>query len=214
MSTSEFTDRLLQGLHLAAEAPEGRRLVDYFEGKGDPVPYAGSRFETYRPSDPGAIEPADLLAVTFLSIQITLKRGLTPAAILRLDRDRATISELLQQIPTGRPLGDLSSDEFETHLGSDSPATRLYELLRGLGLGRVTTYKLLARKRPELLPIRDSVMESVVGKSKPWWKPWWEAMQDPAVLAAIDSLKSDAGSHAKDLSRLRVADIALWMSHH
>src|SRR5690606_35761037 len=129
-ATAEFTSRLLGALREAASAPVGRRLRDYFEADGEAVPFAGARFETYRPSDPFGIEPADLIAVTFLSIQITLNRGPTPDSVLRIERDRDEISRLLTDIPVDVPLERLTERGFAQHLGDESSAAQLYGRLR------------------------------------------------------------------------------------
>lgn len=208
-----FASRLLQGLESALAAPTGRKLTDYLaDAESGPV-FAGARFDTYAPSDPGRIEPSDVVALSFLSITIGIGSTLTPSTILELDANSELTTELLKSVPTGRPLESLSAEEFIEHLGPDSSATELYDLIRSLGVGPVTTHKLMARKRPELFPIRDSVVESIVGAEQSWWEPWWKALTaEPRIISVIDELRSAAGTRADHLSRLRVADIALWMS--
>lgn len=94
------------------------------------------------------------------------------------------------------------------------PADALYEILRQeISLPRVATHKLLARKRPQLFPIRDSVVEEALGLSgqnDPWWRPWWMALStDDALVCHLHDIRHLAGT--PQLSLLRVADIVIWL---
>lgn len=78
---------------------------------------------------------------------------------------------------------------------------------------RVATHKLLARKRPHLIPIRDSVVETALlpGVDE-WWRPWWATLSDrPDLVVQLEELR--AAAEAGDRSLLRLADIAVWMWH-
>ena len=123
------------------------------------------------------------------------------------------MTSLLKLLPTNRDLHTLSPDEFNSLMDAGSPGHDLYHLLRhDVGLPRVATHKLFARKRPRLVPVRDTVVEGLLGlaKSPKWWQPWWEALSSdqriPDRLACI-RLKSEVS----EVSLLRIADIVLWM---
>lgn len=93
-------------------------------------------------------------------------------------------------------------------------ATELWNRLGERGLDRLTVarHKLLARKRPHLLPIYDRVALKVLSApERTWWEPWWKALaQNPDIVERLEELRRevDVASH---LSLLRVADIVIWM---
>lgn len=215
-AVTTFADAVEGVLAECRQAPPGRRLIDYF-GEKHGGPFAGAHFDSYRPTAPNAIEPADLIALTFLSIGVSLRTrsGLTPHAVLRTDELSTSIHPLLQRLPSDATLEELDVETFEGLLGAGSPAVQLYALLRNdVGLPRVATYKLLSRKRPALFPIRDTVVEHALDHvhSDPWWRPWWHTLTTrPQVTEMIEKLRATATPFADDLTTLRVADIAIWM---
>lgn len=95
-------------------------------------------------------------------------------------------------------------------------------------LGETTTSKLLARKRPHLLPVIDSVVkEQMLQKGRiarakqrknGFYKSMWKVMTDtdlavPAHLAKIRNSAYDqtGDERVRRLSDLRVFDIVVWM---
>ena len=73
----------------------------------------------------------------------------------------------------------------------------------------------MARKRPHLLPVYDSVFAVQVGlaHSGGQWRRWWEAFhgsggREPTQRLAVIRAKS----RQEHLSILRVLDIVLWMN--
>ena len=137
--------------------------------------------------------------------------GISPEQILQIEHDRRQLSALLKDLPSDLDLHRLDGAEFARLLGPRSPASRLYVHLReAVGLGKVATSKLLARKRPRLIPIRDSATTDALGKQEEWWEPWWHALtDDDRAVKRLRSLRSEAGT--RRLSLLRTADIAIWM---
>ncbi len=71
----------------------------------------------------------------------------------------------------------------------------------------------MARKRPHLIPIYDSVVKRVVGMphSGDQWQRWVVALQanDKALAQRLGEIRSESGQ--QHLSLLRVLDIVLWM---
>lgn len=190
--------------------PVKERFERYFSGD-----YTGATFETYAASrfDPYAITGDDLVAVTLLSIEIrrTTTSGFTCEAAIALDASAAVISDLLVQIPIDRALHTLGDADFDRWLGSGSAADTLYTLLRGSGVPRVASHKLMARMRPHLFPIRDSVVERALGleRSHYWWNPWWRVLTgDPALVRELKAVPRPRS--AEHLGVLRTADIAVW----
>ena len=73
--------------------------------------------------------------------------------------------------------------------------------------------KLMARKRPKLIPVWDNVVKCAAGRSKNAWL-WLDGLlrQDARLNSQLDQLHHAAG--LPDLvSRLRVLDVVIWMRH-
>ncbi|WP_315914256.1 DUF6308 family protein [Arthrobacter sp. lap29] len=178
----------------------------------------GARFETWAGGgdDPGyanAITADDLIAVTFLSVDVP-----GPAAIGILETHREEISTLLEQIPANLELANVSTEEFAAILGADSAAVKLWKILRQSnaqrwGVGQTIASKIMARKRPLLIPIYDSVVAPLMGlkNSDTQWMTWHGVLADgtglPERLKAIHELSGVA----PDASALRIMDVVLWM---
>lgn len=89
--------------------------------------------------------------------------------------------------------------------------SRLYLKLRDQkGLGKVTTSKLLAAKFPNVVPIRDSLVEQVLGwsDSAAWWMPMRELLLS-GVHEIVSNLQLPDGAPA--VTTLRKLDVVLWM---
>jgi hypothetical protein len=191
--------------------------VEILKNYLDPTKFTGALFDRYGMdrSDPNTINDTDLLAVTLLSIDISLRttRGIRTTTVLKLERNRQRIADLLDALGPDRPLHTLDSAQFERRLGDQHAAgSELYWFLRGddIGLPRVATYKLLSRKRPQLLPIRDTVLETALHRGDDWWRAWWEELTCRTELVErLEHIRREAG--AEDLSLLRIADILVWV---
>ncbi len=186
-------------------------VKDYVGGN-----FTGAAFDTYGQNDPFAITSDDLIAVTMLSISIRERSNaaMRPSSILELEAHSDQIESLLKQLPPARELHTLNAQEFEWWLGPNSPGTELYRLLRQrISIPRVARHKLLARKRPLLLPIRDTVVERALNlgnRDDDWWRPWWIALStDDALVSRLREIRQLAGT--PHLSLLRVADIVIWL---
>ncbi len=210
-----FGHRLRSELGLDADRPDAveraAELVRTYRAG-----YTGAAFDTYGRNDPARITGDDLIAVSMLSIQIREQgnAALRPTSILALERLEGAVTELLAAVPADRDLYMLSGAEFERWLGSGSAGEVLYWLLRQqAAIPRVAVYKLLARKRLALFPIRDTVVEKALGQTAdPWWRPWWETLAvDPEIVARLEEIRRLSG--ASHLSLLRIADIVVWMTH-
>jgi hypothetical protein len=166
------------------------------------------------------ITDSDLIALTMLGIRVTGHEALA------ITRDRAgEIRRLLGSIPAHARIEDDHADRL---LKSDGPAWELWKLLRNIQdrtkptkLGPVAAGKLLARKRPDLIPISDSRTAKAFGRLGPgadmhWWEAVRAAALDPRKEADgktlwnyLASLRdTPGGAH---LPTLRVLDILAWM---
>jgi Family of unknown function (DUF6308) len=79
--------------------------------------------------------------------------------------------------------------------------------------GPITAGKLLARKRPHLIPVYDNRVRDVLGRPRPdnsWWRDLWcQLVNDQSLAAHLRAVRSRAG--ADHMSLLRVFDVMCWM---
>ena len=178
--------------------------------------YTGSEFERIgaEPSRKNMFTAADLYSVETLAVRVPARAG-----IAILGEESADFNGVLKQIPNVA-LGTLSESEFKKHLGLESKAIELWDLLRRnrpgdsrWGLGPTTTSKIMARKRPHLIPIEDSVVNRVIGLGRGGdsWRLWWEAFQAEGDYLEERATKLRAEIGRPELSTLRVFDVMLWM---
>lgn len=186
------------------------QLRDYFDDAGDSGGYTGRYFERLRDAagrapSPNVFEAVDLVAVTTLSVSVP-----PGSAAAILDERSGELSRLLAEIPVDLPLWEA----LDEHLDETSPAHAAWTLLRGLdGIEWVTAGKLLARKRPALLPVYDNVVKDLLERTAGgFWLGLRDLLRDDDDLRArLTEIRDDAGN-ADDISLLRVLDVVLWMS--
>jgi len=118
--------------------------------------FTGAHFERLggggdRPEVADEFTAEDLVAVPMLSIPVV---GDTALEILMHRRNQ--LHELLRQIPTDLTLAAVDPEV----IGPSRPAWQTFLLLRSIrDVGPTTASKLLARKRPHLLSVYDSVVD-------------------------------------------------------
>jgi hypothetical protein len=157
---------LVGPLAISSGTDDGPTIVREYRS-GD---FTGAGFDTYgiERFDLCAITGDDLIAVSMLSIGVSTRQtgDLAPDAILKIERNAGEVRGLLEALPSDRDLHSLNESEFENLIGPGSPGDELYLLLRRtVGFPRVATHKLMARKRPRLAPVRDSVTAGMLGLS-------------------------------------------------
>jgi hypothetical protein len=178
-------------LHLDGYA---RPLVEaYFNPSKD---FAGRDFDTLAPNPPNEIGLPDLLAITLLDVAVG---PLAMRTMLGWNRDET--KREWDDLPLSTDLWDAS----EEHLAA---ADVLYRRLRGLpGVDWVIAHKLLARKRPRMIPVLDSVVVKALALPKTWrWQALASALRDPRRQGRINALGPYEG-----ISTLRLLDVAVWM---
>jgi len=154
----------------------------------------------------------DLLAVTMLSVRI---EGYHALEILRYRTDE--LNGLLAQIPRNV---DLQDPEAGVHIAKGGPAWRLWAAICDIEprpernrIGPVAAGKLLARKRPNLLPVYDSRIKMVLNRphtDNQWWYDLHDQLiKDPGFVQELESVRKKAG--AGHMSLLRVFDVMCWM---
>ena len=90
----------------------------------------------------------------------------------------------------------------------------LLELQRGMGW--VTAGKLLARKRPHLIPVYDNVTRCLLDRpsGQVWERFRHELRRDGGALTRTLYDLRDKAHLPQTVSALRVLDVLLWMDHH
>lgn len=175
-------------------------------------PFTGSRFEHLAGGGDGpgvadTVTAADLIAVQTLSVTVSVRVALD----LLEGPLGAQLSVLLGAVPAHLDMAEAD----EVHLAPGSPADRAWHLLlRQDGVGWVTAGKLLARKRPRLLPVYDDVVRCAVGRPPSFWPALRSALRADgfALHRRLEGLRQDAGL-AETVSVLRVCDVIVWMGH-
>lgn len=176
--------------------PEGRYSGAYFErlgGGGD------------RPEVANEFTADDVVAVSLLAVDIG-----GDAALDLLETRRSRLSGLLRAIPTDVELADLAAE----NLGDAWSVRAAYrELLSIKRIGETSATKLLARKRPHLVPILDSVVAAELSIAKGrYWRPLhaWLTADGRARHRQLEHLRAEAGL-GPEVSVLRVFDVLTWM---
>ncbi|MCW2934907.1 MAG: hypothetical protein JWM19_5869 [Actinomycetia bacterium] len=195
------------------------RLVEKYFSKDDDgrTRYSGAYFERLGgggdlPEVAYQVTAEDLLAVSMLSVRVIRYYALD--VLVYQGRE---ISGLLAQIPVDVKLTDDGADEL---IARGGPAWELWQLLHDIKpqlhrnrLGPVAAGKLLARKRPHLIPVYDSYVERVLRRTRTHGT-WWgdlrcQLTKDAALVSELEAVRARAG--AGHLSLLRTFDIMCWM---
>ena len=192
-----------------------KQLAKYYDIAED---YVGYSFVSLEDNDPQRITSSDLMATSMLNIKF-------PASAVRrvLSRRHQTeISSKLQALPT---------TSLENTTAADFPAmTELYDTVKPLLADAysqtsnrwVAASKLLARKRPDLFPVRDRVvcgyLELMSLKNyRKDWVVFRHLMQNETIQSHLAKLPVEIETAARgrsldvDVEPLRLLDAALWM---
>jgi uncharacterized protein DUF6308 len=169
--------------------------------------YTGACFERLggggdRPDVANRFTAEDVVAVTMLSVSVPPR-----TALWMLDVGSEQLSQFLRGIPTDVDL--FAADK--KLIDDDSPADQLWRLLKSRhGIQWVTAGKLLARKRPRLIPVYDDVVRLALGAPGSYWTSLWEAFRDGDRLRIpLEEIRSAAD--VEWMSLLRVLDVVIWM---
>lgn len=161
--------------------------------------FTGRLFEQY--SELGAVDcfdANDVAAVGTLSVPLS---GRAIEALFENDG----FTGLVGQLP------DRTVPIWEHDPNEDAIALALYEAVRGLpDVGRVRTMKLLASKRPNLFPIRDTLVGWLLNEPKEWWPLFVDYFNEPDTVGKLERIREDAGLEPGQVTLLRVIDVVLW----
>ena len=182
-------------------------LLDHYFNSGK---YTGGQFERFagggdRPEVAGRFTADDIVAVSLLSVRIPGR-----AVLALLDGQAGELNALLSPIPAGLDLWEAP----EEAVAPDSPADRLFRRLDSLpGIGWVTAGKLLARKRPRLIPVYDRVVKAALNRNDgdEWWRPLRKLLhENTELVATLESLRHQVALDDR-VSLLRILDVCIWM---
>src|ERR1035438_10441084 len=139
-----------------------------------------------------------------------LGRGAGACGEEMLVLQRRRFEVLLESIAPDRDL----ANEASVAESDFRPAWELWRALSELpGLGPTTVSKLMARKRPRLIPIFDSVIDRIIlGGTGVLWLPMHAALRenDRALHERLLRVRARAGLD-ESISVLRVFDVLAWM---
>ena len=198
--------RLPEALSTTDDGPALGYLDKYF-GRDGGQRYTGACFDGWGGQQEDRFTADDLVAVSFLSVFVP---PLAAHRLLETEADR--FSELLRDLGPDRDL----VTEAEP-IDADWPARRLCAALRTLhGVGPTIASKLIARKRPRLVPIYDSVVARVTDAKKSQWEPLRAELRRPLPQSdetlhdRLLRLHDKAGLESH-ISALRIYDVVTWM---
>ncbi|MEV4560496.1 DUF6308 family protein [Kitasatospora sp. NPDC049285] len=214
-------------LHIPAvygDVEESVRLLrSYFtrrRSRGD-LAYSGAYFERFagggdRPEAADRFDADDLVAITMLSVSVAAH-----GAVDLLTDPEGHWQRLLSAIPRDARLEDPASDRL---IAPGGPAWELWERLANPngayptspdGVGSVVAGKLLARKRPRLVPVYDRRVKALFHRpatDHTFWASLATALRadDGAFRAQLALLRAESGI-GEDIGILRVLDVIAWM---
>jgi hypothetical protein len=178
--------------------------VDHVSGYFHTSSHSGRRFErlgrTTARGDGVVLDASDIVALSMLGVYVP-----GSAAIEILEKRKSEITDRLLRIP------DASIHEVEwSELQPRSAADELWYLLDDIwGLGSTKVSKLMARKRPGLIPIYDDRVVHRLGCPPHWWESQWTWWRDATHVEAMRIMRARVG-RIEDITLLRVFDVAVW----
>lgn len=189
-------------------------LKRYFstEGKG----FTGSQFENLiKDSDPYAITSQDLIAITTLSVDVPAR-----AAIWILSKEgQNEISKHLRQIPVDTDIWDPRVKDIFADSGHVMDLWRKLEFANwpipksGGGLGGITKRsKILAAKRPRLIPVLDRVVTGTLPKSDNRWTAIQNVLTNEKYRIKLQKALTHE-SVPESVSLLRRIDVVIWINN-
>jgi hypothetical protein len=199
------------GAHLASDwLTDSARSLDhqhsldrYFGINGETEIFQGRNFEWFiSKSQNGIFTPFDFLAIGSLSVEI-------PAESQRLLlEDPGSKYENLLGVCREYVISNQASEALSWIWKTGNPLESLYTELRDVrGIGPVVCSKLMAAKFPDIIPIRDSKVEALLGceESVSWWQPVLE------VFASVEAVLNRLSTGHFNATNLRKLDVILWM---
>ncbi len=213
--TSTPFDRVNSYLTGSAFDLSVRGLRSYYAADESGPHWTGSQFDRLADATtPNAFTADDMLAVSMLSVNVP------PRAALWLIEGK-TMKDMLSTIPDGAHVMDhpdkTSLWERPELLDRDSPAWRLSVMVEGRrGIGPTIASKIIAAKRPHLLPVYDQHVNTALNFGPSPWGFFQQVAWDeraPELLTKIDQAKASA-EVPEYVSALRIIDVVVWIRQH
>ena len=118
------------------------------------------------------------------------------------------LNEALAALPHDVDLVNANDEHIER-------GERLWKLIRAAGVGPVTTSKLLARKRPRLLPVIDSLVKDVLNHPRrgDFYRTLRHhlAVDEQALHNHLEDVR-DRAEIGSDISVIRCFDVIVWLT--
>lgn len=188
-------------------------LLDYLKTYSEGGAYTGAYFHELTHAGPSHPDRFDITDVASLSLLSVTLNGQMAHELTKNDEESNQLARVLAREPD-RDLGELTADQVKS-LNSDKGLNPAWKTIRHIhGVGPTRTAKLLARKRPRLIPIWDSVIARVLGlpTTESYWIRFHTALtaDESSLDKRLAELAQKAGV-AERYSRIRVLDILAWM---
>ena len=184
---------------LVSEPTAGALVACFFDPDRT---FAGHTFDGLGVNEPNRVTGDDIAAVTLLDVR------LQPLAVRALlGASAAAVAQHLRGIPETLSLWEANDKDLDRV----ADLYRLFDRLPGVGETKAT--KLLARKRPRLVPVIDSVVRRALPLEDQPLVLWQlrAALLDEERRRRIASLRPQREGPAT--TELRLLDAAIWMQY-
>jgi hypothetical protein len=172
--------------------------------------FTGGQFDAFDPSGFRAASTNTFTADDLMSLSLLSTPVPGRAAVELLQHQRRRFEMLLEDLGPDRDLVDESSVSQEDF----APAWALWRALDALpGLGATRVSKLMARKRPRLVPIFDDVLATTVfADSANHWDDLWAYLRNSSSRfhRRLIDIRLEAELD-ESISPLRIFDVCAWM---
>jgi len=215
-----FADRFMSqffsdGVNAKQERSDVKKALGTYFGT-DADGYTGSQFELLiKDSDPFKITAIDLIAITTLSVKVPERAALWILSPV----GEKEISKILREIPIDTDIWD---PKVKNIFADNGKVMELWNLLgnanwptasKGGGLGGLTKRsKILAAKRPRLIPILDRVVVGTLLQTENRWR----GIQDVLNVESYRNKLEEALKHdgvPPSVSLLRRIDVVIWFNN-
>lgn len=197
-----------RALAILAHTGSPENICRFYDPSGN---YAGTTFHALEPNDPFDLTPSDLLSISLMNVKVDA------SGVRRLLYQSDARTRILEALGAVSADATLESAREET---LDAVAALYLEVRNALGGNKwVTASKIVARKRPSLFPVRDSVVCKELGLTMQYdtdLAAFRSLVCDSDVAQALDALAATAegmGAPIALVPRLRLLDTAVWMHH-
>lgn len=200
--------------HLLPELKDDavRLLQTYFgDLLGTGSGYEGGSWDGFDPSGTRE-ESRDIFTADDLLSASLLSADIHPTAILRiLGSDAVDLASAIKTLGSDRDLASLDASE----VGELEASSTIWQALRSIPhIGPTRASKLIARKRPHLIPIYDKVLGNAVygGTSQGQWVRMHAALTaDGGALSDHLTTLRDLSGLPEWISLLRIFDVIAWL---